>query len=170
MISSLLLYALMTGLVTLSRKGSIRNRLGFKKNIKVTRETLISIGYLFLLLTISIVIGIIATHLGMEGDIEKVPSVIKQVPFKELIIILLIGSIAEEVFFRGYLQEKTNIWIASFIFAFFHVIYGSITEVAGAFFLGLALGHEYRKTKGIYAPTITHIAYNLIVILALFTA
>ncbi len=169
MLSSLILYAIMLTLVLIAKKGDLLTKLGFKKNIEIGRESTISLAYLLLLLIISITIGLIAAQLGMHSDIEKVPSIIKNIPLREVLAILLIGSFIEEVFFRGYLQKKTNIWVASFIFSFFHIVYGSVIQLIGTFFLGLALGHEYEKTKGVYAPILTHTAYNLIVVTIMFT-
>ncbi len=165
MISSIILYSILTALVLYSRrKGNILERIGFKKEVNVSKELLISLGYLILLIAISITVGIIFYQLGMQQDLQKAPELLKELPITEVLTVLLIGSFTEEIFFRGYLQEKTNIWVSTFIFSFFHVIYGSLAEIVGAFFLGLALGHEYRKTKGVFSPIITHVFYNLIVI------
>lgn len=171
MISSIALYSLFIILVLYGRrKGTILSRIGFKKDINAKKEILISIVYFLLLILISMVIGIIFYQFGMQEDLKKAPELLKNIPIIELLIVLLIGSFTEEVFFRGYLQEKTNIWVATFIFAFFHVMYGSISEVFGAFFLGLALGHEYRKTNGVFSPILTHIVYNLFTVSMVFLA
>lgn len=165
MITSIALYLILLSLVLYSRrKGSLLKRLGFKSKISYGKETLRALEFTVILLSISLVIGLIFYSLGMEQDLAKPTKLIEQAPLIQVVIVLLVGSVVEEVFFRGYLQSKTNIWIASFLFGFFHIIYGSIAELTGAFFLGLALGYEYRKTKGIYGPIITHTSYNLIVI------
>lgn len=165
MITSIALYALFITLVLYSRReGTILSRIGFKEKINIKKETLISVTYFLLLILIAMSIGIILYQLGMQEDLSKAPDILRGIPITELLIVLLIGSFTEEVFFRGYLQDKTNIWVASFVFGFFHIVYGSLSEVLGAFFLGLALGHEYRKTKGVFAPILTHITYNLFVV------
>lgn len=165
MISSITLYLILISLVLYARrKGTLISRLGFKEKINYLEETLTALGYIIILLCISIAIGMIFYSLGMHQDLAKSTEIIKQLPLHEVIIVLLIGSFVEEIFFRGYIQEKTNILIASFIFGFFHIVYGSISQIVGTFFLGLALGYEYKKTGGVYSPIITHTAYNLIVI------
>lgn len=165
MISSIILYSTLAALVLYSqREGSLIERLGFKKEINIQKEILISLGYLLILISISMIVGMVFYQLGMHEDLQKAPNLLKELPILEVLTVLLIGSFTEEIFFRGYLQEKTNIWVSTFIFGFFHVIYGSLAEIIGAFFLGLALGHEYRKTKGVFSPILTHVTYNLIVI------
>lgn len=165
MISSIALYLILLSLVLYSRReGSLIEKLGFKDKINYGREFLTALEFTVILLCISIAVGIIFYSLGMEQDLAKPTELIKEIPLLQVIVVLLIGSFVEEVFFRGYLQEKTNIWTASFIFGFSHIIYGSIAELTGAFFLGIALGYEYKKTKGVYSPIITHTIYNLIII------
>ncbi len=165
MIGSIILYLSLLLLVLYSRKkGSLMDRLGFKDNINTSKETLIGLGFVLILISISIAVGLTFHQLGMEQDLQKTSEVLKDVPVSELLAVLLIGSFVEEIFFRGYLQERTNLWVASFIFAFFHVIYGSIAEVTGALFLGIALGYEYKLTEGVYSPILSHVLYNLVVV------
>ena len=144
----------------IKNKKNIINKLGFKK-INLMKETKYGLSALFLLLTTSAIIGAIFLYLGFEKDASIIPETIKQIPLWQVLTILIIGSITEEIFFRGYIQRKTNLVTASFIFAYFHIIYGSLTEVTGAFFLGLILGYAYEKRKDLYAPTLAHLLYNL---------
>ncbi|NYZ80169.1 CPBP family intramembrane metalloprotease, partial [Candidatus Micrarchaeota archaeon] len=57
---------------------------------------------------------------------------------------------------------------ASFIFAYFHIIYGSLSEVVGAFFLGAILGLCYIRSKNLFVPLIAHLSYNLILVILTF--
>lgn len=171
MIGSIILYLLLLLLVLYSRKkGSLTDKLGFKKDIGLSKESVIGIAYVAVLIAISIAVGLIFYQLGMQQDLQKTTKLLKGIPIHEVLTVLLIGSFVEEVFFRGYLQQRTNLWVASFIFGFFHVIYGSIAEVTGAILLGIALGYEYKLTDGVYSPIISHMAYNLIVISAVMLA
>lgn len=88
---------------------------------------------------------------------------------------IIIGSIAEEFFFRGYLQEqlgkslgaKIGIIAASALFMMAHVIKGySFLSSLSIFFVGIYFGFARDKKGGdsvIYAMA-AHILYNLTVI------
>jgi membrane protease YdiL (CAAX protease family) len=172
MISSLILYALMVIVVVLSigKWKSFKDfisKLGIKKT-NVGKGLATAILYLVILIAVSTVIGIIMQYLGFKQDLEQVTNVLKGAGFASLLIVLTVASFVEEVFFRGYLQRKTNILFASFIFGYFHIIYGSLSEIVGAFFLGLVLGKEYDQTKNLFAPILSHFFYNLVTIMLIF--
>lgn len=168
MFFSLLLYLLMFVFVIVS-VGFKLDKIGFKK-INLKREIPLSVFYLLLLFGAAILIGAVFYSLGFGEDMSQVPSALKQVGILEILIVMLIGSFVEEIFFRGYLQRKTNIWVASFIFAYFHIVYGSLTELVGAFFLGMILGIAFKKTNNLFVPILSHVLYNIIVIALIFTA
>jgi len=160
---SLLLYAVMLALVLYSvgTKGFIK-KIGFKK---LDGHTILSAGfYLVVMLILSAVIGAIFYAAGQQEDLQKVSQTIKSTNLPDVLIVLLLGSIVEELFFRGYLMRKTNILFSTFVFGYFHIIYGSFSEVVGAFFLGLVLAYSFSRSKNLYVPTIAHIAYNLITV------
>jgi len=172
MIGSLILYTFMVLVVVLSI-GRWKNFKGFisKLGIKETdvRKGLVTaVLYLGLLIVVSTLIGIVMQYLGFQQDLEQVTDLLRGADFADLLIILTVASFVEEVFFRGYLQRKTNILFASFIFGYFHIIYGSLSEIVGAFFLGLVLGKEYDQTKNLFAPILSHFFYNLVTIMLLF--
>ena len=170
MFASLVLYSLMFVLVLFSLRKSKKNwleRLGFKK-IKLGEEVLVGIFYLGTLILVAFLIGIIFFYAGFEQDLAKVPAIIEQIQLSEILVIVLVGSIVEEIFFRGYLQRKTNLLFASFMFSYFHIIYGSISEMVGAFFLGMILGIAFEKRKNLFVPVFAHVFYNIITIMLLF--
>jgi membrane protease YdiL (CAAX protease family) len=77
-------------------------------------------------------------------------------------------SFAEEVYFRGFLQEilRNNIrgvFIVSFLFALMHVpqliIHNDINAVL-TFFPSLVMGFLYMRTGSIAAPTLFHFLAN----------
>jgi len=172
MIGSLVLYALMVLVVVLSI-GKWKNfkdftsKLGIKET-DVRKGLVTAFLYLAILIVVSTLIGIAMGYLGFQQDLGRVTDVLKEAGFADLLIILTVASFVEEVFFRGYLQRKTNILFASFIFGYFHIIYGSLSEMVGAFFLGLVLGKEYDQTKNLFAPILSHFFYNLVTIMLLF--
>jgi hypothetical protein len=174
MIASLVLYAVMTLIVLLS-VGKIKNfkdgltKLGIAKT-NLRKEAITAIIFLGILIFVSLIIESIMFNLGFAKDLQQVPNTLKSVDFGSLLIVLSIASFVEEVFFRGYLQRKTNIIFASFIFGYFHIIYGSLSEIIGATALGFILGKEYEKTKNLFAPILSHFLFNLLTIILMVSA
>jgi len=170
---TLLLYSIMLILAVVS-VGKFKNRkdllkkIGFK-DIKLSDGIKKAVFYLVILFALSIAITTIMNSLGFQSDVEKTSAIITQINVIEVLIILCVASFVEEIFFRGFLQAHTNILVASFIFAFFHITYGSFTEVLGAFVLGMVLGYEFKKTKSLFSPILTHLMYNLITVVLMFT-
>jgi len=149
------------------KKKNILEQLGFKKT-EVFDETINALFYVGLLIITSIIIGALFYSVGLEKDLGKTAEVVKNFGLTNVLTTIAFGSIVEEIFFRGYLQRKTNLLFASFIFAYFHIIYASLSEVIGAFFLGLILGFEFEKRKNLFAPILSHLFYNLIVTSLIF--
>lgn len=169
MIESLILYLILLSLAVypVRNKKKILEKLGFKKTDAI-KETKYALSALLLMLFTAMVIGAIFYSLGFTKDASAIPNIIKKIELWQVLTILVIGSIVEEIFFRGYIQRKTNIITASFIFSYFHIIYSSITEVTGAFFLGLILGYLYDKRKNLFAPSLAHLLYNLTTICLIY--
>ncbi|MEE9584144.1 MAG: type II CAAX endopeptidase family protein [Candidatus Brocadiales bacterium] len=77
----------------------------------------------------------------------------------------LIGPVAEEVLFRGFLQPALRdtmgrvkaILITSFLFAMVHFNVYIFLQI---FILGLLLGYLYEKTNTLVAPITVHILHN----------
>ncbi|MEW6032829.1 MAG: CPBP family intramembrane glutamic endopeptidase [Bacillota bacterium] len=82
-----------------------------------------------------------------------------------LVVLSLAAGLAEELFFRGVLQEVIGLVPAAALFAFLH--WGFRKELWGygltAFFLGLILGAVYQWTSALLAPMVVHAGYNVIV-------
>ncbi|MEM0372307.1 MAG: CPBP family intramembrane glutamic endopeptidase [archaeon] len=171
MYASIMLYALMLAAVLLSQKSTknITQKLGFAET-NMQKALATGVLYAGAMLVISAAIGAFFYSLGMESDVAKVPETIKSAGAFQILAVVVMGSIVEEIFFRGYLQRKTNIIFASFIFAYFHIIYGSIAEMIGAFFLGAVLGVAYSRSKNLIVPSTAHLAYNLVLVMLIFSA
>ncbi len=172
MIGSFVLYALMLIVVVLSI-GKWKNlkdfisKLGIKKT-NVGKGLVTAFLYLGVLIVVSTLIGILMSYFGFQQDLGRVTDALRGAGFADLLIILTVASFVEEIFFRGFLQRKTNILFASFVFGYFHIVYGSLSEMVGAFFLGLILGKEYDQTKSLFAPILSHFFYNLVTIMLIF--
>ncbi|MBI1974035.1 CPBP family intramembrane metalloprotease [Candidatus Micrarchaeota archaeon] len=169
MTATLLLYGLMVLLVIYGvrkEKGSWLERIGFRKTV-LWKDTLISLGFFGILFGIAIILSIISYSID-STDAAKASGIIRQLDVAEVIVTIVAAAFVEEIFFRGYLQARTNLVFASFVFGFFHIAFGSLTQVVGAFVLGAVLGIEYKITKSIYAPVLSHFLYDLAVVLLVF--
>jgi membrane protease YdiL (CAAX protease family) len=87
-----------------------------------------------------------------------------------LVLVGLLGPIAEEIFFRGFvlpgLIKRLGVWralvISSLVFGLFHIDPGAIVPT---FALGLALGWVYLKTGSIWPAIFAHGLHNTVAVL-----
>ena len=86
-----------------------------------------------------------------------------QNPFGAVLLGLTTG-IGEEVLFRGAVQPRFGIVIASLVWVVLHVQYDLTFVLVGLFGIGILLGLE-RKYLGTSAAIVTHAAYNVVVVL-----
>jgi membrane protease YdiL (CAAX protease family) len=98
----------------------------------------------------------------LEETIDTMTSGIQN-PIGALILGLSTG-IGEEVLFRGAIQPRYGIVIASAIWSLLHVQYELTWVVAGLFAMGIMLG-LIRKHYGTTAAIITHALYNVVIVL-----
>ncbi|MFH0987177.1 MAG: CPBP family intramembrane glutamic endopeptidase [Candidatus Micrarchaeota archaeon] len=168
--TSIALYASMLAVSAYSVASGLKKRglesilrgFGFSKKVNFFKE--FSYGLMFgagmVVLSFAIMLAFVAA--GGGADASAVSNIISQINFMEVLIVVIIGSIVEELFFRGYLQTKTNILFSSFIFAYYHIIYGSFSEIMVAFVMGMMLGYLFRMRKDLIAPITAHLFFNLV--------
>lgn len=123
------------------------------------------------LLLMILVAGVILviSQIFVEQSTASIFSLL-DLPQTLLIIYMIITTIAEEVFFRGflidynrkYMDKKLANIFSSIIFALTHIY--SIFSVVNAFFQGLILVNLRYKTKNILYPAIIHLIYNMIIL------
>ncbi|ANI89858.1 hypothetical protein A9P82_11510 [Arachidicoccus ginsenosidimutans] len=77
----------------------------------------------------------------------------------------LTAGITEELIFRGYIQTRlmklaNNVWfgiiISAFLFALFHLSYGTVGEFVGVFFIGIIFAYYYWKYRSLKTLMIVH--------------
>ena len=126
-------------------------------------------------LVLSLAFGGLYVAIVMAVDIDSlVPPAIPQDALGEglrrsvnVVLIGLVGPLAEEVFFRGFLLAALvqplgalrAATVASFIFAAYH---GSLATMVPVFVSGLLLSWLYLKTRSLWPPLTAHAAQNLI--------
>lgn len=91
---------------------------------------------------------------------------------RDLAYMLLFVGIAEELLFRGLIQQdlmaafgwKWALFGATALFAVMHLTWRSIPELGFVFLAGLVLGGLYLKTKSLVAPIIAHGINNVVLV------
>lgn len=167
---SLSLYAAMLAVVFFSIRKPRLSRFFKAVSLKKPRWPDLPNAIVFagILIVASIAVAAVFTSMGWEKDLEKVPDALKQSPVISLFIIITAASIIEEIFFRGFLQPRTSILFSAFVFSYFHIIYGSLTELAGTFVLGLILGKQFQRTKSLFPCMLSHFIYNSLTLAVVF--
>lgn len=121
-------------------------------------------------IALTLVLSAILQLLGFL-DTEPVREKILSLPLLSLIAAFTLSPLGEESFFRGLLfrkiSEKTasplfGAFSSSVLFAAFHLPYGSVAEVAVAFFLSLALCYFTRRTGSLVPALFAHASFNLL--------
>ena len=115
----------------------------------------------FLMFVISYLISLISVFFGSQ-DLSLVSSTIVALPIAYILYLFIFRVFLEEWFFRGFLVGKVGVIISSALFALGHLLYGSITEVIGAFILGVLLARYYQKTGNLWVTFIAHFLYNFV--------
>jgi len=86
-----------------------------------------------------------------------------------LFVLVAIQPIAEEIFFRGFLLDKTEkiagtniaIILTAVLFGLAHASYGKIYPIVLPIVMGVILAYIVIKTKSLYAAITAHVCYNV---------
>jgi len=101
-------------------------------------------------------------------DSWRIVQLIREQSLSVLLLAVFFAPIAEELFFRGYLQKKTGVVLSSLLFAGLHYGYGSVSEIAGAFLASIILGYGMLKFNDLRACVLAHACYNALSIWVAF--
>ncbi len=97
---------------------------------------------------------------------EDVLPLFRNIDLMTAIVIALISGFAEELLFRGVLQNQIGLWLSSIVFGLAHiwkktaVLYG--IYAAG---IGLILGSFYKLSGSLWIPILAHMVNNFVTIL-----
>ncbi len=121
----------------------------------------------FLMFIISFAISYVSSLFGVQ-DLSVVGEKITSLSAIYIIYLFVIRVFLEEWFFRGFLVKRVGVIISSALFACGHILYGSVTEIIGAFVLGVVLARFYQKTGNIWVTFSAHLIYNFIALAFMF--
>ncbi|MCX6666967.1 MAG: type II CAAX endopeptidase family protein [Euryarchaeota archaeon] len=117
-----------------------------------------------------IVIGALLYRAGVnQEDLSNIEDIAGNIPIVSMLFIIVFQSIAEEIFFRGFLLEKIEsiaggimaIFITAILFGLAHMSYGKIYPVIMPIMMGIFLGFVVFKTKNLYSAITAHMLFNL---------
>lgn len=166
-------------LIIIFRKAFIASAKDFVKNFK--KYIGLSVIFFFVTMFLMVVSAVVIDSFGIgdSSNQQSIDEAIVQYGFLQIITVCLLGSVVEEVFYRGILFEmlkgKENsiirniiaVILVSFIFAFMHVSlidFGIADVVANIpiLMLGLTLTMLRCKADNILCSVIVHIGINVI--------
>jgi uncharacterized protein len=149
------------------------NSFGFKKYpILKTIFTVIKGYFLYLLISIGIITFILQTNIEIPGYqvdwsiFNFFNDNIYSIAIAGILIVI-IGPILEEIFFRGFIlrtiSDKTGLWWGSIISAgFFAILHFPWANIIPIFILGLIINSMVIKSKSLWPAIIFHIFNNAI--------
>lgn len=56
-------------------------------------------------------------------------------------------AFGEELFFRGFMQNRAGVWITTIVFTLSHISYGNLYEIIAVFVFSLIMGYGVKKTE-----------------------
>lgn len=111
---------------------------------------------------------------GIPPVAERITRVLEYTNFGPLwiiVVITLVNGVAEELFFRGALYTALGGWhpvaISTLLYVITTAASGNPMLGFAAVILGTVCALERRATGGVLAPTLTHLVWGLIMVLAL---
>jgi membrane protease YdiL (CAAX protease family) len=116
-----------------------------------------------------IILGNILFILGVdEENLSNVSELAENLSFISMLFIIVFQSISEEIFFRGFLLEKIDMFAGTRIaiistavlFGLAHLTYGKIYPAVVPMIMGVLLGYLVVKTKNLFSAIIAHILLN----------
>jgi uncharacterized protein len=101
-------------------------------------------------------------HFSGFSDQAQIVDVVSGLPLYLLILAFTLGPLSEELFFRAFLVPRAGVLASALLFMVTHVAYGSASELAGAFALGLVLGVAYKYLNDPLPCIVAHFLFNLL--------
>ncbi|MDP2717299.1 MAG: type II CAAX endopeptidase family protein [Candidatus Micrarchaeota archaeon] len=105
-------------------------------------------------------VGVQAAAFAGFDDSARVAATVAGLGPLGLLLVVSLGPLAEETFFRGFLQLKAGLLPAAVAFGVLHYAFGSVAVVLAAFLSALVLGRLFKKSGNLWACVLAHAAFN----------
>ncbi|MBI3768083.1 MAG: CPBP family intramembrane metalloprotease [Deltaproteobacteria bacterium] len=118
-------------------------------------------------MTAMIVLGIVARTAGTAphaGFVELMVWLARR-PLPLRLSLIGVAMVVEEAFFRGFLQSRVGLAIATLAFALSHVNYGSPIMGGGVLVIGWVLGRAFHRTQDLAVCAVAHGTFDAIQLL-----
>jgi membrane protease YdiL (CAAX protease family) len=116
--------------------------------------------------------SVVARHVpGLDGAVDSVLATADTGPTALVLAIAVVNAVAEERFFRGALPVALvgdhRVAVATAVYVLVTVATLNMALVVAAAVMGTVFMLERLATRGILAPTLTHVTWSTLVLLAL---
>lgn len=146
--------------------------------LKIGRKNLgigIAYGIMTFFITIFVLL-LIAIYIKLSGERIENPlakEIARTLSIKSIILIAVVQSSGEELFFRGFLLEKLSIGnnihigviLSSILFGLAHSSYNQIYQIVLPVIIGIVFGYAVKSSKNLISSIIPHVSYNLMSLL-----
>ena len=122
-----------------------------------------------LVLFITYILSLIMKDAGLN-DSQKVYDKLVMIPKPLLLIVIILGSISEEIFFRAFMVREVGPFVSAVLFAAAHGFYGSISEMLVVLPIGFIFSYFYFYKKRIYPTIIAHLCFNILMFVVFLVA
>jgi hypothetical protein len=135
--------------------------------LKEVKNTPIAIIYglsssILFLICMIIVLLIISVLTGFKQENALAIWIGESLSWLGIFIVAILSAFSEEIFFRGYLQERIGLIPAAILFGVVHISYQNIIQIIAPIIFGILLGILLIKTKNLYSSISAHFSFNLI--------
>jgi uncharacterized protein len=116
--------------------------------------------------------SLVARHVpGVDGALDSVLATADAGPTALVLAIAIVNAVAEERFFRGALPVALagnhRIAVTTAVYVLITLATLNIALVVAAAAMGTVFMLERQATRGILAPTLTHVTWSTLILLAL---
>jgi len=119
---------------------------------------LLAVGFLVVLS----LAGLVLTYFVEVPENSQALEIARAVTPLGAVVVALLSSVSEEVFFRGFLQPRIGLWGQAAVFALAHLSYVNVLEIVVTFALAVAFGLVYRRSQHLAGPIVAHFTFNLV--------
>lgn len=102
-------------------------------------------------------------YLGYQPRNPQAEAITEVLTLETALLVALLASLGEEVYFRGFLLERVGNWGQAALFALVHATYLVPLQVVLPFALGLLFGWLTRRTS-LWSVIVAHFGFNAIML------
>ncbi|GAB6138872.1 CPBP family intramembrane glutamic endopeptidase [Halanaerobaculum tunisiense] len=98
-----------------------------------------------------------------KEEIATVYQLRQQLELPVISLILLVVGPSEEIFWRGFIQQKLGYWVTAFLYALLHIWTGNLILILAALVAGLFWGWLFLQRDSLLLVIISHTLWDLLI-------